>query len=319
MHLEAAGKLYPKAWKMSEMMRQDRGKKLPDWPQWCFMPLAGWYTIVSADAGVDRLPSHLLGDVSRLAALGAWRYTQGVYRFHPEIYGALKTTTLKGELPSEIFTRLPEWCVYIETPGMQLVGGAVFGFFIHLEHDAKDGRMELRFLMDTEQALFPYIMHLGAWTVEEAVQRTAREIQKHRGVVSKGLPSIPRQAHEAIQPYLSLVVYLCSQEPEYKGGRAPSLPRPKRTRKGWRLFPASHPRIWSVGHDTGEALSRARREGDKPPSSQATGRTRPEPHIRRAHWHGFWTGPRDGERRFEIRWLPPIPVNIDLYPDDAFP
>ena len=47
----------------------------------------------------------------------------------------------------------------------------------------------------------------------------------------------------------------------------------------------------------------------------ATGRTRPRAHVRRAHWHGFWTGPRDPERaeerRFDLRWLPPIPVAVD--------
>jgi hypothetical protein len=35
------------------------------------------------------------------------------------------------------------------------------------------------------------------------------------------------------------------------------------------------------------------------------------PHIRRAHWHTFRRGPRDGEQTRVIRWLPPIPVNVD--------
>jgi hypothetical protein len=29
-----------------------------------------------------------------------------------------------------------------------------------------------------------------------------------------------------------------------------------------------------------------------------------------AHWQGFCRGPRDGERQFELRWLPPIAVNV---------
>ncbi len=31
-------------------------------------------------------------------------------------------------------------------------------------------------------------------------------------------------------------------------------------------------------------------------------------HPPRAHWHHFWTGPRDGERRLVLRWLHPILV-----------
>lgn len=36
----------------------------------------------------------------------------------------------------------------------------------------------------------------------------------------------------------------------------------------------------------------------------------PRPHIRRAHWHGYWLGPRAGGQRFELRWLPPIAVAL---------
>lgn len=45
-------------------------------------------------------------------------------------------------------------------------------------------------------------------------------------------------------------------------------------------------------------------------SDHPTGRT-VTPHLRKAHWHRFWTGPRNGERKMVIRWLPPIPVNLD--------
>lgn len=38
--------------------------------------------------------------------------------------------------------------------------------------------------------------------------------------------------------------------------------------------------------------------------------TGPRGHIRRAHWHSFWKG--TGEARcLDVRWLPPIPVNLD--------
>lgn len=43
----------------------------------------------------------------------------------------------------------------------------------------------------------------------------------------------------------------------------------------------------------------------------------PVAHIRRAHWHHFWTGPRDGERALVVRWLPPIPVNADEQDPEA--
>jgi hypothetical protein len=39
-HLDAAAKLYPRAWKLIDAMRADRGRGLPAWPEWCFAPLA---------------------------------------------------------------------------------------------------------------------------------------------------------------------------------------------------------------------------------------------------------------------------------------
>ena len=81
-HLVVAGRLYPTAWLRVDQLRADRGTRgLPSWPEWCFLPLAGAYAIISEDAGMDRLPLELAADVSRLGALSAWRVTQGIYRF----------------------------------------------------------------------------------------------------------------------------------------------------------------------------------------------------------------------------------------------
>ncbi len=39
-------RLYPDAWKQVDEFRARR-KELGDWPDWCFLPLAGTYAIVS--------------------------------------------------------------------------------------------------------------------------------------------------------------------------------------------------------------------------------------------------------------------------------
>jgi hypothetical protein len=309
-HLQVAGRLYPNAWKIAERMRQDRGADLPHWPDWCYLPMAGWYAVVAHDSGSSTVPLKLIGNVARLAALGAWRITQGIYRFHPDTFEALSNTSMEGNLPCQVFTRLPEWCVYIETPAMfDFDNSRCYGFFVHLEHDARDSRMELRFLLDTEEMLVPFILHMGDWSVQEAVDRAMNESMRHTKSTGAdtNVPDFTADIVQFLKHILPLVFYLCSKEPEYKTGATPTRPHPKRTKKGWKLFPASRPRYWHVGHETGEAIARAR---DR---RRMTGRTGPEPHIRRAHWHGFWTGPREGERHLEVRWLPPIPVNVDLF------
>jgi hypothetical protein len=41
MHLIAAGRLYPKAWRQADQFRAERGKSgLPDWPSRCCLAMA---------------------------------------------------------------------------------------------------------------------------------------------------------------------------------------------------------------------------------------------------------------------------------------
>ena len=309
LHLNRISRQQPHVWHNVDSFRQAKGVDLPNWPDWCFMPLAAWVAIASEGAPMGS-PAMLraAGDASRLAAVGTWRYTQGIYRFDEDVAGALADTRIVGDMPTDVLLRLPEWCVYIETPGRKWHGETLHGFWAHVEHDINDSRPELRLLLDTDQGLCPQILHIGSWTVTEAISRWYGEAQNQSAKNGLALPEMDsdfiQASSVAIQPLLALVLYLCSEEPEIEDREHPGelarTPKPKRTKKGWRLFPPSKPRIWYVAESIGERL---RREYD----SEPTGRT-VRPHLRRAHWHGFWSGPREGERKFRCKWLPPTLV-----------
>lgn len=303
-HLAAAGVLYPHAWAQADDFRARRGKDLPDWPDWCYLPLAAWYAIVSE--GGDLPPERAL-DIGRLAAIGTWRMTQGVYRYDPALYDAIVATPVDGDIPHEILYRLPEWCVYIETPGLVRHGQQIHGAWAHLESDANDGRAELRLLIDAEDGLHPVPLHLGAWSLSESVARmdaVAQEQARRRGVSYAPLPV--SEARQIVEPILSLVLYLCSQAAEIGDGpRRPGNPVPKRLRDGWRLFAADGPRTWAVGVRLGAALRAAYHARET--AREGLGAS-PRPHVRRAHWHTYLIGEGRSER--VLRWLPPIPVNV---------
>jgi hypothetical protein len=113
-HLNALSKQYPQAWKMVEGFRALRGKGLPAWPDWCFLPLAAWNKINKTCPGANLKSPKLGSDLRKLAAMGTWRYTQGIYQFDQDLLTALINTELTGELPCEVLLRLPEWSVYID-------------------------------------------------------------------------------------------------------------------------------------------------------------------------------------------------------------
>lgn len=324
-HLKVAGHFYPTAWRQTDMFRADRGVDLPNWPDWCFLPLAAAYSIVCADAGMLTLPLHLVSDVAWLGALAAWRVTQGIYRFDPAVYDAVRQTAASGDIPCEVLYQLPEWCVYIETPDMNWGGDALHGVWAHLEWDANSERTELRLLADLDCGLVPFILNLGAWSLSEAIARAFGEARHNLGSVPgiafsgelDKLADARSSLHAVVEPILSLLLYLCSQAGEIGDGKRRPLNRvPLRIQRGTRLFAPARPTMWNVGVRMGAAL---RRSVQAQEAGIGGGHTGPRAHIRRAHWHGFRSGPTrrsDGteiptaERKFDLRWLPPIPVNV---------
>lgn len=317
-HLHDYATRYPGAWRAFEAMRAARGAELPDWPDWCYLPLSGAYAVVS-DGG-DAPPLARMADVAALGALGAWRMTKGIYRYDPDIQGALWGTPVTGELPGELLLRLPEWCVYIELAGREVLGERVHGFFAHLESDANDGRRELRLLLDTDAGLWPLPVHLGG-TLEaglaavwsEAAVQAARHAARGFdlparliGDAADRAAGLERDLPGAIAPLVSLVLYLCSERPDIRGAGVPGNPAPKRVKGGERVFAAPGVRTWDVAVRLGEAYRRANREVT--PSEGTGTRAAPRPHVRAAHWHTYRTGKGRAERT--LRWLAPVAVGV---------
>lgn len=125
---------------------------------------------------------------------------------------------------------------------------------------------------------------------------------RRAGVINGILDVVSRREKMlAIEPLVSLVLYLCSDAAEITDRkdqtRAPAgFQSPTRT--------PNAPTVWETAFRLGEALRSARAAAASGDGSHAA----PRPHIRRAHWHHFWTGPRSGERRLVLPWLHPIIV-----------
>ncbi len=315
-HLAVAGKRHPGAWRKYDSFRQDRGRDgFPGWPEWCYCPLAGAYAIVSG-GGDARIAPQEIGEVARLGALAAWRVSQGIYRFDHDLRERLLETPLTGDLPCEILRRLPEWCVYVETPGRSWEGVALHGFFAHLESDANNGREELRLLLDHEQELIPVPIHLGPWSLVEAVARALDLSRTHALALGATIPApVQAEIERVIGPLISLLLYLCAEDAEIgDGSRRPTRPAPKKTKQGWRLFAPDQPATWDVGVRMGSALRKSREAQSESESAQG-GHARPRAHLRRAHWHTYLVGPGRAERR--LKWIPPILINADDGPMPA--
>lgn len=108
--------------------------------------------------------------------------------------------------------------------------------------------------------------------------------------------------------------------------RRPDRPQARKTNKGLRMFPATKVNVWDVGVRMGAALRRAKAKvnvfldtEDMIGSKNTKQRSSPRPHVRCAHRHGYWTGPRGGNQNFIVKWLHPVLVGAGASEDNKKP
>jgi hypothetical protein len=192
----------------------------------------------------------------------------------------------------------------------------MLGWFVHLEWDVNTGRTELRVMMDLGDALVPIAIHLTHPTMnlclKDAAEESMRQAQAHALAVPNQQSLVPELATR-IAPIISVTLYLCSTAAEIQDRKRrkdqPIRPRPKKVKGGFREFPAPGPSVWEVGYRIGASLRAAWQKKEAGEGIHAG----PRPHVRRAHWHSYWTGPQDKpeRRKIVLKWLSPILVNVE--------
>lgn len=233
---------------------------------------------------------------------------------------ALFNTEPSGDLPISVLQRLPEWCVYIEAQRTLPSGKHINGFFAFLDHDANAHSIDLRIVLHvSDQLEVTMTVPIGPWSVIEALDQIRQESKKYAPGFSMSDDALSTVARD-LYPLLSLLLYLCADEPDIAGhvpGTYPQYPQPQKTKKGLKFFPPDKPRIWNVGQKQGEKLRQSIENANQ--SEPGSGAITRKPHIRKAHWHGYWRGPRkpkpdspeQPKQTFFYKWIPPLIVGSD--------
>lgn len=266
-----------------------------DWPASVFMPFGLWPSFLERYYGWPARSFDLGHPIMRgmaqvLACLAPWRATQDIIRFDPGMEAELKGMDLAGKLPSDILLRLPAWAVFMDVP-LTVDGDNYDGFFVQLDSHVSGVYLALTFQgPDHIQQRVP--LALGDFTLDESLKAVNRFMKEPENVKANDRGLI--QA-------LNLVIYLCAyglQERQDHMGVGVTYPSAKKIKKGWRILPPARPRTHVLGASFGESL---RREG----AGARGGGGAVRPHVRRPHWHHYWTGGAD-KKSLIVRWLPPI-------------
>lgn len=322
---------YPQAWQFAEQLRELKRLGKTSWEDWCFLPMNAWYSVVSHLVNNGDVLTELehVELLQKMAIIGTWRMTQGIYRFDSTLYNAIIDTPL-DKIPVEPLLRLPEWCVYIETHEMVFDGHEVKGVWAMMDEDVNSNTKELRLLCDSDEGgMAQFTLHIGDWTLAESIERFAARGASQAQLFGYDDPDkykadaffwIHSVSKVILEPVISLLLYICSQNSDFsRHGQfeMPSMPAYQKTKRGMKMFPASAERTWDVGVRMGAELRKVKQAEDNEYRSSSE-HASPRPHIRRAHWHGFRSGAMkrpDGsiiplsDRKFELKWIPPIIIN----------
>jgi hypothetical protein len=300
--------------RLRDVGRREHGS----WPAWCLLPMTAPYA-VAVHYGLLRADGMDAGgrpDIAGLqwpgvlAALYAWRQGRGIYRYDAELADAVAASDLPADIGTDMLFRLPEWGVYIDPAGA--LGDEIVGLWVHLEWDVARECAELRFVWDMAPdagggSLEILAVPLGQSSLAaamDAAMDNARSKANRAGLTENDLESLGGSAEfnfDLIRRAVLLVLYLCTADADVSNPDRPGV-LPRRVTQ-----PRATEAHWEVGYRIGTALraSRAAAAGSRGGSHAA-----PAPHLRRAHWHTYWTGPEDGDRRRVLKWLAPIAVGV---------
>lgn len=214
---------YKGIWDQVKGFVSARGQGAPDWPEWCYMPMAGAYAIVGGGGAV---PKWKRADISTVAAIAAWRPTRTTVEIGLERLQSL----WEGEVPEEVsasdLSSLPVWGPYVDLGDVGDVPAE--GAILHLEHDVNDAHAEFRGLLIHEDlSTTPALLDLGASpeegarsVIEEAV-RVAHSEKKQAPVE----PGATEAMFELAWPLLSIALYLASTKNTWHPDRPTRPPR----------------------------------------------------------------------------------------------
>lgn len=261
---------------------------------------------------------------SVVTALYTWRREKLIYKFDDDLASELMDTADDIVVPVEILEHLPAKCVYIDLP-KSIKQTYLDGFFAFIEHDVNTHMKELRInpIDANGEPSDHHSLHLypGA-TIGDGIKVSFDFAYEQAQKVKELHPDISddvslerfieeqKEATPFIEFCVQLLLYICADNAEIEENpKQKSIYRP--TSKIRDQF--KEVRQWDVGVKIGASLRKARahstpaQESDMPPLNR---KFKNRPHIRRAHWHHFWTGSKNSQNLI-LRWVSSIVVNAE--------
>lgn len=318
--LKKISEQYPKAWDQMEMFHSENGSpQLGSWPDWCYAPMSAALAVASEGYDLNKLPIDIrmamISVAQAIFAMAPWRLSKEVYVIDEDLKDLLFEQDGELDVPDEVLLQLPYPCFYVELPNTYYRADKIHGFFVTLEYDVNNGDKELKPVFLTDDGnIFSYSIHIGAKTIEESVDMLDKQALEN----TNGDKELKRLALRAMQDsaetkiflkqILQVILYILAQNAEI----TPSSEQSFITKRGKTVKDKySEIRKWDVGIRVGAAIRQQKaKEQSREKEYKESEHQSPRPHMRRGHWHHFWTGPKaqQEERKLILKWLSPMAI-----------
>ena len=281
----------------------------------------------------DGLMDDLMQTQFALHLIGTWRNSLGIYKIDKDILLDIVKSPVPHDTPSHIFSRLPDWGVYIEFPDVDEIFGndnngalSIKGFWASLDTKIVVDKPDMLVLNVTPNITFrdnqdkfnyvPIQMALSeSFTVAEALMQITEIDEGIHLLFDEPQPDHDTSGHKALLiRLLPILLWLCAEEPDIsniKGepinGTTLRAPKYGINKKTGDFVPPSQPIIFHLGKRLGGEI---RTFKDRIHNSEKGVATRKRPHIRRGHWHGVWRGTGQ-DKNFSLYWQPAVFVNAN--------
>lgn len=238
-----------------------------------------------------------------------WSKYKQVYKFNPELYHLLTEETDSDSVMADMFlTKLPFPCFYVDNKITDNEGNEYVGFYVIVRNDLhEDKQMLIQFCQTDYERSFRFC----SLPLNKGENKTIDELISKKyplaGYIEKDIPEKDVFV-EMCKKAINCIAYLCTDKVDV-------VKRKLEIKRKDQSASKKKPRKVNVGL-IGDKVARTIRENrvryiyegneDKPHTKGSP----KSAHIRRAHYHSYWTGKRSepDKREMIVKLIDPILV-----------
>lgn len=306
--LKDTTKEIPQIWESIDISRRMLSQTYK-WPDRCFAPIEAVTIPFAAYMKVAKKKDVILPIPVVALALAQWRKDKEVFVIDKTLEEILYEQQ-DTDISTVAFDYLPYSCFYVECTSLKVYSTEIDGYFFFLSWDSKSKKEILNFVFLSKLGVYnaeiPFENGNLSQFLDDSIERMLKsKNEKIRAYGQKNLEQKDGVFH-LLKCALQIVLYLCACNAEI----VPD-PEQKTIMKRSSTIKDRYAEIkkWDVGFRIGASFRAQAQSIQRDDVQHAPGSaTQKRPHIRRGHWHHFWTGSKKegSERKLILKWLPPI-------------